>query len=121
MSNKLSLPQVDQIINSVKAMGDVLGLTNPEISRAVKAIDQMIECGCIKSCELKGQLIEAGFCNAIPIMAESALQAGLIEKGERTVDSINNFITLVEEGKADSFKILPKFGQNLDHLLAQYA
>lgn len=109
----LSDDQVRNIFTSVQEMGTVLGVSADEANRANVAIGQMMSKGKISAEELKGQLAEAGFANAIPEMVKAAQDIGLIDKGLTLTKATAAFGKLQEEGKVMSEEILPRFAERL--------
>lgn len=63
--------------------------------------------------ELKNQLAEAGFANAIPEMVKSAQDIGLIDKNMGLVEATTKFYKLQEQGKIITEEILPAFSKRM--------
>ncbi len=109
----LSDEQVRNIFTSVQEMGTVLGVSADEANRANVAIGQMMSKGTVSAEELKGQLAEAGFANAIPEMVKAAQDIGIIDKSLTLTEATKAFTKLQEEGKVMSEEILPRFAERL--------
>lgn len=109
----LSQDQIKDVFSSMQEMATVLGLTADENNRGMVSISQMLAKGTVTAEELKQQLAEAGFANAIPEMVKAAQDVGMIDKNLGLVEANTAFIKLQEQGKVITEKILPRFAERM--------
>lgn len=109
----LSVGDVKKTFTSIQEVAVVLGLSADEANRGTRAIAQMMSKGRVTAEELRLQLAEAGFANAIPEMVKSAQDIGLISKNLGLVEATTEFFNLQQQGKVITEEILPAFSKRM--------
>lgn len=114
----LSTQQTRDTFTAIQETAVVLGLSADEANRGTRAIAQMMSKGSVTPEELKLQLAEAGFANAIPEMVKSAQEIGLIDKGLKLTEATQAFFKLQQDGKVITEEILPTFSKRMKEFAA---
>ena len=109
----LSAGEVKKTFTAMNEVAVVLGLTADQANRGNRAISQMMSKGKVSAEELRLQLAEAGFANAIPEMVKSAQDIGLISKELGLVQATSEFYNLQQQGKVITEEILPAFSKRM--------
>lgn len=109
----LDTSQVKDVFTSTQEVATVLGLSADQSNRGVRAISQMMSKGRVTAEELRLQLAEAGFANAIPEMVKAAQDVNLIDKSLGITEATSAFFKLQEQGKVVTDQILPAFSKRM--------